>query len=142
MGAGMSKLDFKPKLGRSRSDRGPKTERISRLALKAATRHRAPKSPWANALTRRSSPPSLHGEEGKFSARARHAHGRIAAPVRGRQHRYWRQHGTPAPQDCIFATAQSDGGKRRQIARSPQIPRQPCGCLFLSTSLLPQRRWS
>jgi type IV secretory pathway VirD2 relaxase len=49
----VSNAHFKPKLGRSRSDRAAKLARFTRLVVKAATRKRASKSPWATALTRR-----------------------------------------------------------------------------------------
>lgn len=49
----MSNAEFKPKLGKPRSDRGIKSGRVTRLVVKATTRQRSPKSPWANALTKR-----------------------------------------------------------------------------------------
>ena len=49
----MSNPEFKPKLGKPRSRREIKSGRLTRMVVKATTRHRAPKSPWANALTRR-----------------------------------------------------------------------------------------
>ena len=49
----MSNPEFKPKLGKSRSGREIKLGRLTRIVVKAATRQRAPKSHWANALTRR-----------------------------------------------------------------------------------------
>jgi type IV secretory pathway VirD2 relaxase len=49
----MSNPEFKPKLGKSRSGREIKIGRLMRLVVKATARQRAPKSPWANALTRR-----------------------------------------------------------------------------------------
>ena len=47
----MSDPEFKPKLGRPRSS--DSSERITRQIIKATTRHRASRSPWAGALTRR-----------------------------------------------------------------------------------------
>jgi type IV secretory pathway VirD2 relaxase len=49
----MSNPEFKPKIGKPRSGRDIKAGRLTRMVVKATTRHRAPKSPWANALTRR-----------------------------------------------------------------------------------------
>ena len=49
----MSNAEFKLKLGKPRSDRGIKAARFTRIVAKATSRHRAPKSPWANALTKR-----------------------------------------------------------------------------------------
>ncbi len=49
----MSNPDFEPKLGKPRSNRAFKTGRVTRMVVKAAMRQRSPKSPWANALTRR-----------------------------------------------------------------------------------------
>jgi type IV secretory pathway VirD2 relaxase len=49
----MSNPEFKPKLGKLRTDREIKSGRLTRMVVKATTRQRAPKSPWANALTRR-----------------------------------------------------------------------------------------
>jgi type IV secretory pathway VirD2 relaxase len=49
----MSNPEFEPKIGKPRSRREIKSGRLSRMVVKATTRHRAPKSPWANALTRR-----------------------------------------------------------------------------------------
>jgi len=49
----MSNPEFKPKLGKPRSTREFKSGRLTRMVVKATTRQRAPKSPWANALTRR-----------------------------------------------------------------------------------------
>lgn len=49
----MSNTDFKPKLGRSQPDRAAKPARFTRLVIKTATRQRASKTPWSNALTRR-----------------------------------------------------------------------------------------
>jgi type IV secretory pathway VirD2 relaxase len=49
----MSNPDFEPKFGKARSRREIKSGRLTRMVVKATTRHRAPISPWANALTRR-----------------------------------------------------------------------------------------
>ena len=49
----MSNTEFKPKLGKPRSDRGIKTARLTRNVAKATARQRTPKSPWATALTKR-----------------------------------------------------------------------------------------
>ena len=49
----MSKSDFKPKLGKPQSGRGLQTKRVTGLVAKAAARRGKPKSPWANALTKR-----------------------------------------------------------------------------------------
>src|SRR5882724_7478561 len=49
----MSNVEFKPKVGKPRSGREIKSGRLTRIVVKAATRQRAPKSHWANALTRR-----------------------------------------------------------------------------------------
>ncbi len=49
----MSNPEFKPKLGKPRSAAKLNPSRLTRMVVKAATRHRTPKSPWANALTRR-----------------------------------------------------------------------------------------
>ena len=49
----MSNSEFEPKIGKPRSGREIKAGRLTRMVVKATTRHRAPKSPWANALTRR-----------------------------------------------------------------------------------------
>ncbi len=49
----MSNTEFKPKLGKPRSDRGIKSARLTRIVAKATARQRAAKSPWANALTKR-----------------------------------------------------------------------------------------
>ena len=49
----MSNPEFEPKIGKPRSRREIKSGRLTRMVVKATTRHRAPKSPWANALTRR-----------------------------------------------------------------------------------------
>jgi type IV secretory pathway VirD2 relaxase len=49
----MSNTEFKPKIGKPRSKGGFKFGRLTRMVVKAATRQRAAKSPWANALTRR-----------------------------------------------------------------------------------------
>jgi type IV secretory pathway VirD2 relaxase len=45
--------EFKPKLGKPQSGRGLQTKRVTRLVAKAAARRGKPKSPWANALTKR-----------------------------------------------------------------------------------------
>jgi type IV secretory pathway VirD2 relaxase len=49
----MSNPVFEPKIGKPRSRREIKTGRLTRMVVQATARHRAPKSPWANALTRR-----------------------------------------------------------------------------------------
>ena len=49
----MSKSDFKPKLGKPQSGRGLQTKCVTGLVAKAAARRGKPKSPWANALTKR-----------------------------------------------------------------------------------------
>jgi type IV secretory pathway VirD2 relaxase len=49
----MSNPEFEPKVGKPRSRREFKSGRLTRMVVKATTRHRAPKPPWANALTRR-----------------------------------------------------------------------------------------
>jgi type IV secretory pathway VirD2 relaxase len=49
----MSNTEFKPKLGKPRSKVEIKSGRLARMVVKATTRQRAAKSPWANALTRR-----------------------------------------------------------------------------------------
>ena len=49
----MSNPEFEPKIGKPRSRREIKSGRLMRIVVKATTRHRAPKSAWANALTRR-----------------------------------------------------------------------------------------
>lgn len=49
----MSNPEFKPKLGKPRSGRDIKSGRLTRMVVKATTRHRARTSPWVNALTRR-----------------------------------------------------------------------------------------
>ena len=49
----MSNPDFEPKVGKSRPRRDIKAGRLTRMVVKATTRHCAPKSPWANSLTRR-----------------------------------------------------------------------------------------
>jgi len=49
----MSNPEFIPKRGKARSGRAIKSGRLTRMVVKAATRQRAPRSPWANALTRR-----------------------------------------------------------------------------------------
>jgi type IV secretory pathway VirD2 relaxase len=45
--------EFKPKLGKPQSGRGLQTKRVTRLVAKAVARRGKPKSPWANALTKR-----------------------------------------------------------------------------------------
>ena len=49
----MSEPEFKPKISRSRARSADKDGRLTRIVAKAASRNRAPKSTWANALTRR-----------------------------------------------------------------------------------------
>ena len=49
----MSNQDFKPTLGKPVDRRKFKSGRVTRMVVKAATRQRSPKSPWAHALTRR-----------------------------------------------------------------------------------------
>src|SRR5882762_2573383 len=49
----MSNSEFEPKVGKPRSHREIKSGRLTRMVVKATARHRAPTSPWANALTRR-----------------------------------------------------------------------------------------
>ena len=49
----MSNSEFQPKIGKPRSRREIKTGRLTRMVVKATTQQRAPKSLWANALTRR-----------------------------------------------------------------------------------------
>lgn len=49
----MPKSEFTPKLGRPRSRSTDKPGRVTRVVVKAATRRRSSKSPWANALTKR-----------------------------------------------------------------------------------------
>lgn len=49
----MSESDFKPKISSTRARSVDKDGRLTRVVVKAASRNRAPKSPWANALTRR-----------------------------------------------------------------------------------------
>ena len=49
----MSNPEFEPKVGKSRPRRDIKTGRLTRMVVKATTRRCAPKSPWANSLTRR-----------------------------------------------------------------------------------------
>ena len=49
----MSNSDFKPKIGKPKSDRDNTSARVTRLVVKAAKRQRATNSPWANALTKR-----------------------------------------------------------------------------------------
>jgi type IV secretory pathway VirD2 relaxase len=49
----MSNPEFEPKIGKPRSRREIKSGRFTRMVVKATTRQRAPKSPWATALTRR-----------------------------------------------------------------------------------------
>jgi type IV secretory pathway VirD2 relaxase len=49
----MSNPEFEPKIGKPRSRREIKSGRLTRMVVKATARHRAPRSPWANALTRR-----------------------------------------------------------------------------------------
>jgi type IV secretory pathway VirD2 relaxase len=49
----MSNPDFRIKLGKSRAARRRKEGRVALRIVKAAALHRAPKSHWANALTRR-----------------------------------------------------------------------------------------
>ena len=49
----MSNSDFKPKLGKPKSDRDNTSTRVTRLVVKAAKRQRTANSPWANALTKR-----------------------------------------------------------------------------------------
>jgi type IV secretory pathway VirD2 relaxase len=49
----MSNTEFKPKIGKSRASGEFKFGRLTRMVVKAVTRQRATKSPWANALTRR-----------------------------------------------------------------------------------------
>ena len=49
----MSESEFKPKISSTRARSVDKDGRLTRIVVKAASRNRAPKSPWANALTRR-----------------------------------------------------------------------------------------
>ncbi len=49
----MSESEFKPKISSTRARSADKDGRLTRIVVKAASRNRAPKSPWANALTRR-----------------------------------------------------------------------------------------
>jgi type IV secretory pathway VirD2 relaxase len=49
----MRDSEFKPKLGKPQSGRGLQTKRVTRLVAKATARRGKPKSPWANALTKR-----------------------------------------------------------------------------------------
>ncbi len=49
----MTKSEFKPKISSTRARSADKDGRLTRIVVKAASRNRAPKSPWANALTRR-----------------------------------------------------------------------------------------
>ena len=49
----MSESEFKPKISSTRARTVEKDGRLTRIVVKAASRNRAPKSPWANALTRR-----------------------------------------------------------------------------------------
>ena len=49
----MSNPEFIPKLGKPRSSREIKSGRLMRMVVKATTRQRTTKLPWANALTRR-----------------------------------------------------------------------------------------
>ncbi len=49
----MSKSEFKPKISSTRARSADKDGRLTRIVVKAASRNRAPKSPWASALTRR-----------------------------------------------------------------------------------------
>ena len=49
----MRDSEIKLKLGKPQSGRGLQTKRVTRLVAKAAARRGKPKSPWANALTKR-----------------------------------------------------------------------------------------
>lgn len=49
----MSNQDFEPKLGKPRARRDTKSGRFTRMVVTATARHRAARSPWAKALTRR-----------------------------------------------------------------------------------------
>jgi len=49
----MSDPEFKPKIGRTPVRSLDKDGRLPRIVVKAASRNRAEKAPWANALTRR-----------------------------------------------------------------------------------------
>jgi len=49
----MNKSEFKPEISSTRARSADKDGRLTRIVVKAASRNRAPKSPWANALTRR-----------------------------------------------------------------------------------------
>ena len=49
----MSNPEFEPKIGKPRWGREIKSDRLTRMVVKETTRHRASKSPSANALTRR-----------------------------------------------------------------------------------------
>ncbi len=49
----MSEPEFKPKISSTRARSVDKDGRLTRIVVKAASRNRAAKSPWANALTRR-----------------------------------------------------------------------------------------
>ena len=49
----MPESEFKPKISSTRARSVDKDGRLARIVVKAASRNRAPKSPWANALTRR-----------------------------------------------------------------------------------------
>ena len=49
----MSESEFKPKISSTRARSTDKDGRLKRIVVKATSRNRAPKSPWANALTRR-----------------------------------------------------------------------------------------
>ena len=48
----MSESEFKPKICSTRARNVDKDGRLTRIVVKAASRNRVPKSPWANALTR------------------------------------------------------------------------------------------
>lgn len=50
----MSDREFKPRISKTRARSLDKDGRLPRIVNKAASRSRAAKSPWANALTRRS----------------------------------------------------------------------------------------
>jgi len=49
----MRESEFKPKISSTRARSADKDGRLTRIVVKAASRNRPPKSPWANALTRR-----------------------------------------------------------------------------------------
>lgn len=49
----MSNTEFEPRIGKLKSRGEIKSGRLTRMVVKATTRQRAHKSPWANALTRR-----------------------------------------------------------------------------------------